>query len=101
MILLDDLPNRLEDGKVMTADEHLMPNGTAVITDVGRTGSSFSVGGLDPEIEVRKFLTAVPERSKDAWEALMLQAVIMEMSSEGKAVSIERIQVPCEDKHDD
>ena len=74
-----------------------LPGGTAVICDTGRTGSLDSVGGLDPEIEIRKFLTQVPERSKDFWENLELQGVILDIDTEtGKAVSITRIRKSCE-----
>ena len=81
--------------KVMTRDEKIMRGGTAVITDIGRTGSLDSVGGLDPEIEIRKFLTAVPERSLDAWTSPALQGVILEIGADGRAVSIDRLTVPC------
>ena len=83
--------------KVLTADEKVLPGGSAVICDTGRTGSIDSVGGLDPEIEIRKFLTQVPERSKDFWENLELQGVILDIDTEtGKAVSITRIRKSCE-----
>ena len=83
--------------KVMTADEKILAGGTAIITDAGRTGSQNSVGGLDPEIEIRKFLSQIPERSKDCWEKLELQGVLVEIDPEtGKALKIERITRPCE-----
>ena len=81
--------------KVMTADESVSPQGTAYITDVGRTGSRNSVGGLDPEVEIRKFLTQIPERSRDAWGDLELQAVLLDINDDGRAEKIERLQVPC------
>ena len=83
--------------KVMSADEKVLPGGTAVICDTGRTGSINSVGGLDPEVEIRKFLTQVPERSKDYWQNLELQGVILDIDPEtGKAESIKRITKSCE-----
>ncbi len=83
--------------KVLSADETILPGGTAVICDTGRTGSLNSVGGLDPEVEIRKFLTQIPERSKDYWENLELQGVILEIDKEsGKCESIERIRKSCE-----
>ncbi len=82
--------------KVITADAQILPGGTAVITDAGRTGSQNSVGGLDPEIEIRKFLTQIPERSRDCWENLELQGVLVEADPEtGKAVSIETVRKKC------
>ena len=87
--------------KAITADCGLMPKGTAVITDSGRTGSLLSVGGLDPELELRKFMTQVPERSQDCWEGLELQGVILDMGSKGKVKSIESIRIPCTEVPDE
>jgi hypothetical protein len=78
--------------KAITADERLLPGGTAVITDVGRTGSIESVGGLDAEIEIRKFTTLIHEYSKEAWGRLEMQGVIIEVGEDGKAVGIRRIR---------
>ncbi len=87
--------------KVMTADEAIMANGTGVICDVGRCGSQNSVGGLDPEIEIKKFLTQVPERSQDTWKNLELQGVILELDDAGKTEKIERFKLPCKEAPDD
>jgi metallophosphoesterase (TIGR00282 family) len=81
--------------KGMTADERVMPGGTAVLTDAGRTGSLLSVAGLDPEIEIRKLTTLVHEYSKEAWAGLELQAVVIEVGEDGKSTSIERLRIPC------
>ena len=81
--------------KAISADEQILDGGTAVICDTGRTGSIESVGGLDPEIEIGKFVTAVPERSRDAWKKLELQGAIAEFDDSGKAVSIKRIRKEC------
>ena len=80
--------------KVATSDERIMPRGTAVITDVGRTGSLDSVGGLVPSIEIGKFLTQIPERSKESWKRLELQAIILDIDDDGHATHIERLRVP-------
>ena len=82
--------------KGLTADERVLPGGTAVITDAGRTGSLHSVAGLDPEIEIRKLTTLVHEYSREAWAMLELQGVVIEIGDDGKAAAIERIRVPCE-----
>lgn len=82
--------------KALSADEKVLPGGTAVICDSGRTGSLDSVGGLDPEIEIRKYITQLPERSRECWENLELQGVIIDIDkSTGKALSIERIRKSC------
>ncbi len=87
--------------KVMTSDERVTPNGTAVITDAGRTGSLDSVGRLEPAIEIGKFLTRIPERSRAAWKRLELQAVILDIRDDGRASRIERLRVPCPGGGDD
>jgi 2',3'-cyclic-nucleotide 2'-phosphodiesterase len=81
--------------KAITADYHVMPGGTAVITDAGRTGSLGSVGGLDPEIEIRKLTTLVHEYSKEAWPSLELQGAIIDIGDDGKATSIEIVREAC------
>ena len=78
--------------KAQTADEQVLPGGTAIICDTGRTGSIESVGGLDPAIEIEKFLTQIPERSADAWKKPELQGVVIEFNENGTAKSIKRIR---------
>lgn len=80
--------------KVLTADEHIKAKGTAVICDTGRTGSFVSVGGLDPKVEIDKFLTQIPERSNEYWETLELQGVILDINDKGQAEQIQRIKHP-------
>ena len=80
--------------KVLSADEHIKPKGTAVICDSGRTGSFLSVGGLDPSIEIQQFLTQIPERSNEYWKSLELQGVIIDINNDGKAEHIERVKYP-------
>jgi hypothetical protein len=81
--------------RVLTADEAISEKGTATICDAGRTGSIDSVGGLDPEIEIRKFISQMPERSGEAWDRLELQGVLMEFERDGRALSIERVREAC------
>jgi len=81
--------------KVLTSDETILPGGTGIICDTGRTGSLDSVGGLDPEIEIRKFITQIPERSRDAWKELELQGVLLDIDDSGKTTHIERIRCKC------
>ena len=83
--------------RIVTADAEVLPSGTAVISDTGRTGSLNSVSGLDPSIEIQKFLTQIPERSKDAWDNLELQGVVLDIDDDGKATRIEMIRRPCMD----
>jgi len=83
--------------KVLTADERVLPGGTAIISGTGRTGSQNSVGGFEPEVEIRKFITQIHENSKVSWEGLELQGVILEIGDKGKASSIERIRIECKE----
>lgn len=83
--------------RVLTADETILPSGTAVITDAGRTGSIYSVGGLEPSVEIRKYLTQIPEYSKDCWDRPALQGVIIDVDHTGTAVYVERLHIEVED----
>ena len=82
--------------KVPTADLAVSDKGTAGITDPGRTGSQLSVGGLDPEIEIRQFLTQVPERSADTWAQPELRGVLMDLDGSGCCTAAECLAVPCD-----
>lgn len=87
--------------KALTADACLMEKGTAMITDAGRTGSLNSVGGLASDVEIRKFINQIPERSQDAWDQLELQGVLLDLDDQGKALSIETLRIPCLERPDD
>jgi metallophosphoesterase (TIGR00282 family) len=81
-------------GKVLSADAAILPKGTAMLCNAGRTGSINSVGGLDKAIEIQKFLTQIPERSKDAWDGLELQGAVLDVDDNGKSTSIEVFRYP-------
>ncbi|WP_041623651.1 TIGR00282 family metallophosphoesterase [Spirochaeta thermophila] len=83
------------NSRVQTADERILPGGTAVICDAGRTGSQMSVQGLDPQPEIQRFLTALPQKGKTSWDGLALCGVLLETDENGKAVSFERLNIPC------
>lgn len=78
---------------VQTADERILPNGTAYITDVGMTGPSDGVLGTDREAVIKKFLTQLPVRFEVAkGESRQLNAVVIDIHKEtGKATGIKRI----------
>jgi metallophosphoesterase (TIGR00282 family) len=82
--------------KVLTADGRVLPGGTAVIAGTGRTGSRDSVGGLEPEIEIRKFTTQIHELSKVSWRGLELQGVLVDVGADGKATGIQIVRQACE-----
>ena len=74
--------------RTLSADPRILPGGTAAITHSGRTGSLHSVGGLDPDVETRKFVNQVHEQSRDAWGLLELQGVVLEVAPDGRARSV-------------
>ncbi|MDR1837033.1 MAG: YmdB family metallophosphoesterase [Treponema sp.] len=78
--------------RVQTADETIMSGGTAVISDAGRTGSLQSVGGCDTASRIKEYLTGIPDWTRDAWEALELQGVYLQIGNDGRALSIKRIR---------
>lgn len=79
---------------VQTADEEILPNGTAYLTDAGMTGPLASVIGVTPASAIRKFLTQMPTRFETADGPAILQGVIVTLDpSTGRATSIERLQV--------
>ena len=77
---------------VGTTDAKILPRSTAYVTDIGMTGPIDSVIGDDPEIVIKRFLTAIPRRLAVGKGRVMLNAILVDAdSSNGKAVSIERI----------
>ena len=80
--------------RVQTADEIILSEGTAVISDSGRTGSTESVGGVEIASKIQEYLTGIPDWTKEAWEKPELQGVLLEINENGKAHSIERVRIP-------
>jgi metallophosphoesterase (TIGR00282 family) len=76
---------------VPTADERVLPGGTAYITDVGMAGGLNSVIGIRKDQALDKFLTARPQRFEPEKDGLFLSAVFVEIEEKtGKALSIKR-----------
>jgi metallophosphoesterase (TIGR00282 family) len=78
--------------RVQTADDQIR-NGTAIITDAGRTGSSLSVGGCDTASRIKEYVSGIPDWTRDAWEKPELQGVLLDIADNGKALSIERVRI--------
>ena len=77
---------------IPTADETILPGGTAYQTDAGMTGPFMSVIGVMKEIALRRFLTQIPERFESASQDARLNGVLIDVdASTGKARSIERV----------
>jgi len=82
---------------VQTADERVLPGGTAYITDVGMTGSSDSVLGIKKEMALERFLTLLPNRFDVAKGNVQLHGVLIDIDNKtGKGLSIERLSIGIE-----
>jgi metallophosphoesterase (TIGR00282 family) len=85
-------------GRVQTADERILPKGTAVITDAGRSGCINSVGGCIAKAAINEYLTGIPnwtkgeEISKETMPEL--QGIVFTIKNDGKAQDIIRIREP-------
>jgi metallophosphoesterase (TIGR00282 family) len=80
---------------VQTADERVLPGGTAYITDVGLTGPTDGVIGVDREQIIQRFLTQMPIRFETAKGPAALHAVVIAVDPEtGRASEIRRLSVP-------
>lgn len=79
---------------IPTADERVLPNGTAYITDVGMSGPYDSVIGVKKELVISRFLNNMPVRFEPATGDVRLCAVVVDCDeSSGRARSIERVMV--------
>ena len=79
---------------VQTADDQILPKGTAYVTDIGMTGPLHSVIGVTKELAIEKFLTGMPRRFEVASGPSVFCAVLLELDARlGKALSIERIRL--------
>lgn len=82
---------------IQTADERLLPGGTAYLTDAGMTGVQESVIGTRHEIAVGRFIDGVPARFKPADGTPTLCGAIVDVEAEtGRATAIERLQIRVE-----
>jgi metallophosphoesterase (TIGR00282 family) len=80
---------------VQTADDQILPGGTAFLTDAGFTGPHTSVIGRDIEPVIRRFLTLQPQRFAVATGGVRLQGAVVSIDAyTGRAESIERISEP-------
>ncbi len=86
---------------VTTADEQVLPQGTAYITDVGMTGPHGGVIGMDRQAIIKKFLDGLPARFEVAEGDVQMNTVVIETDDEGprnsagrlRAKSIERLRL--------
>ena len=79
---------------VQTADERVLPGGSAYISDAGMTGSIDSVIGVKKELSLQRFLTGVPQRFETAKRDTQIQGRLLAIDpSTGRARGIERVRV--------
>ncbi|MDR1989466.1 MAG: TIGR00282 family metallophosphoesterase [Acidobacteriaceae bacterium] len=77
---------------VQTADERILPKGTAYLTDAGMTGPHDSIIGVDIEPALNRFLTSMPARFETATANPRLNGVVIEADeTSGRATDIERV----------
>jgi metallophosphoesterase (TIGR00282 family) len=79
---------------IPTADERVLPKGTAYITDVGMTGPYDSVIGVKKELVIDKFVSGMPARFEAATGDVRLCAVVVECdAATGRATRIQRLML--------
>jgi 2',3'-cyclic-nucleotide 2'-phosphodiesterase len=77
---------------VQTADERILPKGTAYLTDVGMTGPHDSIIGVEVEAALGRFLTALPAKFETATGNPRLHAVLVDADEQtGRATHVERL----------
>lgn len=78
---------------IQTADERILPQGTAYLSDAGMTGPYDSVIGRRVEDVLQRFLTSIPVRFEVAKENIQLHGAVLDIDEiTGRATSIIRIQ---------
>jgi metallophosphoesterase (TIGR00282 family) len=83
---------------VQTADERVMPKGTAYLTDVGMTGPHDSIIGVTVEAALGRFVSGMPARFEAATGPGRLNAIIITADPRsGKALGIERLNLSAQD----
>ncbi len=79
---------------VQTADEEVLPGGTAYITDAGMTGAHYSVMGFEPSQSIYRFLTQIPMKLNSSKNLPKLEGVVVTINkSTGLANGIERFSI--------
>jgi 2',3'-cyclic-nucleotide 2'-phosphodiesterase len=77
---------------VATADERILPRGTAFVSDIGMTGPLYSVIGFEPSTVLPRFINALPTRFAVGSGPVLFNAVLIDIqTATGRATGIERI----------
>src|SRR5437867_12134975 len=78
---------------VQTADESILPGGTAYLTDAGMCGPEASVLGVNTEQDLRRFLTQMPTRFEVASGPVLVQGALIHVhGATGPPTAIRRVQ---------
>lgn len=79
---------------VQTADERILKNGTACITDVGMTGTIDSVLGVQPELAIKKFRDRLPVRFDLATGECKMDCILFDIEEKtGRTISLKRMEI--------
>jgi len=78
---------------IQTNDAHVLPGGTAYITDAGMTGPHDSVIGVRADLVLRRFTTQMPVRFEPAEGGVRLEGVLIECDAAGRATAIEPVRI--------
>jgi 2',3'-cyclic-nucleotide 2'-phosphodiesterase len=85
---------------IQTADERILPGGTAFITDVGMCGPFDSIIGIERELVIEGFLSQLPRRFEVAETNIVLQGVVVSVDEKsGRASDIRRLRLVWEPTH--
>ena len=77
---------------VQTADEKILPGGTAYITDVGMSGAYDSVLGMSKKLALGRFITGIPLKFSVADNDVKIGGALIDINDQtGQAISIKRI----------
>ena len=79
---------------IQTADERILPGGTAVLTDLGMCGSFQSILGVKPELAVKRLRTHLPVRFENDSGNVRISGVLLNIDEKtGKTTKIERLNI--------
>jgi metallophosphoesterase (TIGR00282 family) len=79
---------------IQTADERILPKGTAYITDLGLCGPFDSVIGMEKETVINGFISQLPRKFEVAQDDVVLQGIVVDVDEEsGKARAIKRLRL--------
>jgi 2',3'-cyclic-nucleotide 2'-phosphodiesterase len=79
---------------VQTADDRILPRGTAYLTDTGMTGPHDSIIGVKAELATQRMRTGIPVRFEPAEGDVRIEGVLVECDPDGRARSCEPVRVP-------